>query len=86
MNSEFFKELPFGQLKTRHGVAIVLSYLDDSKNVNSLMQQISHRARAYIFNAKGLKGFLVPGVISIIEKANSEGKLEPLYQYQRIKI
>ena len=36
--NEYLKELPFGQFKTRHGVAIVLSYLDDSENVTPLMQ------------------------------------------------
>ena len=38
VENKYLKELPFGLLKTRNGVATVMSYLDDSDAISHLMQ------------------------------------------------
>ena len=60
------KCLPFGAIKARGPVAIVMSFYGNNEVVTGLMQTLSHKTRAYIVNAKGLKGFLKAGLISIL--------------------
>ena len=83
---KYHKSLPFGELKSRMGVALVLSYFGDSEKVYKLMQCTSHRSRAYIFNAKGLKGFLVPGIIAALKEAQETGSIEYATKYQSVNI
>lgn len=52
-------KLPFGQLQSRIGIALVLSYLDFNEEIADLMQKISHLSRVYFINGNGLKGFLI---------------------------
>ena len=47
-------------LKSRLSIALILSYLAHSEEILFLLQKLNHSTRAYIYNAKGLKGFLVP--------------------------
>ena len=58
IRDECRRKLPFGNLKTRNGTAIVLSYYGNNVEVFELMQTTSHLSRAFIINANGLKGFL----------------------------
>ena len=81
LREDFLKKLPFSKLQSRLVVAKVLSYFGDSDQVYYLMQTTSHRTRAYITNASGLKGFLVRGVISILKEAESSGELKKVTRY-----
>ena len=46
-------------LKSRLTIALILSFLAHSEDILFLLQILNHSTRAYIQNAKGLKGFLV---------------------------
>ena len=61
--------MPFGELTSRNAIAIVLSFAEDREKTYELLQTISHSTRAYLYNAKGLKGFLVNGIPELIRKA-----------------
>ena len=60
--------MPFGALKSRLGIATVLSYFGGKDEVHGLMRVMSHKTRAYIKNAEGLKGFLVTSGITHLLK------------------
>jgi len=47
----------------------MLGFLGDSDEILNLMQRLSHSTRAYLVNAKGLKGFLVLGITAIFKEA-----------------
>ena len=51
------KDLLFG-IKSRLSIAKILGFSGHSYHVMSMMQNISHSTRAYIFNADGLKAFI----------------------------
>ena len=74
-------------MKTRNGTAISLSYYGCDVAVYSLMQRISHKSRAYIFNAGGLKAFLVQNrTASILISAINNNELEKVMRNQEIDI
>ena len=56
IKEELKRGLIFG-LKARPPIGIILSFLGYSYEVFELMQTLSHRTRAFIFNAQGLNGF-----------------------------
>ena len=75
---EHEKCLPFGALQSRNVAATVLSYLGSNDQVYELMRTTSHKTRAYITNAKGLKGYLVPLSVSSVLRTlaqNHNGEL-----------
>ena len=71
---EFSKKKPFeGKgITARASTAIILAYYGYSFDVLALMQELSHKTRAYIWNAEGLPGFLVKAdllhVLSCLDK------------------
>ena len=66
---EHEKCIPFGPLQSRNVAATVLSYLGSNDEVYELMRTTSHKTRAYMTNAKGLKGYLVPfSVTSVLRR------------------
>ena len=71
---EFKKCLPFGALQSRHVTAIMLSYFGSNDWVYELMRCTSHKTRAYIKNAKGLKGFLVPFSVSSVLRTLAQNR------------
>ena len=71
------RRLPFGNLKSRHAIAIVLSFVGTTLDVYPMMLKINHTTRAYIHNEKGLKGFLEPGSFTTFVMSKSiEGELD----------
>ena len=56
---ELSKALPIPELQSRHAIAIVFSFVGFSAEVIDLLQNLNHKTRAYICNAKGLQGFLI---------------------------
>ena len=53
------KSLPFKSIQSRLPTATILAYTGYMREVIILLQRLSHGSRAFIFNAKGLEGFLV---------------------------
>ena len=78
--------MPFGNMKSRHAVALMLSFLGTNIKIYELMRTTSHRTRAYIHNASGLKGFLTVGTIKHIleDLIDNEKELQKLAEYQHI--
>ena len=81
------KRLPFGNLKSRHAIAVVLSYLGTTLEVYPLLQKISHTTRAYIFNEKGLKGFLEQASFTAwVMRLGNKGKLDEAAGNVRVEV
>ena len=75
-------DLPFGALKSRLAVATMLSYFGDKDEVHGLMRVMSHKTRAYIKNADGLKGFLITSSITqLLKQLVGSQELEKLSEY-----
>ena len=53
------KSLPFKGLQSRLVTATVLQYTGYKEDVLPMMQKLSESSRAFIYNASGLKGFLI---------------------------
>ena len=50
--------LPFGKIKSRLPTAVIISFIDFREEMILLMRRLSHKTRAYLFNAGSLRGFL----------------------------
>ena len=59
IKTEYLKKLPLEGLPSRLVTALVLAYVDVKEWVICLLLRLSHKTRAYIYNEKGLKGFLI---------------------------
>ena len=59
IKDEYLSILAFS-LKTRRGMAVVLSWFGDCEQIGDFMQNCSHKTRAYYVNANGLPGFVMP--------------------------
>ena len=82
IRQELSKCLPFGSLQAREPVATIFSFVDYRYKVIPLFQTISHKTRAYIFNAGGLKGFLLlPDPQKLLQRADSNSLLEPVKKH-----
>ena len=68
---------------------MILSYYGSNDEVYELMRRASHKTRAYITNAGGLKGFLVPFSVSSVLRTlakNVNGELTKLQKYHQFSI
>ena len=63
---EHLRCLPFGALKSRNASAIMLSFFGTSELVYEMLRTVSHKTRAYITNAVGLKGFIIPTITPVL--------------------
>ena len=50
------------------------------------MQKLSHKTRAYIVNEKGLKGFVILSVATILKEAQKSGELDQATTHQHINL
>ena len=76
------KDIPFEQLKTSQGVAIVLSYVGDSDKVKALMWRLNRKTKEYFIKANHLEGSLVKGAFQILKEAEASGDLQMVTRYQ----
>lgn len=77
-------ELPFENIQTRLGSAMILSYYGDDGEVSQLMQRLSHKTWNYLSRSNKLKGFLVPqNILSKLERMPDE-RLQSINKYQNI--
>jgi len=67
-------------------VAKIFSYFGDNDDVSIIMQNLSHKTRAYFVNADGLKGFLQDGPVRQLSDAKVTGKLKYLMRHQHIEL
>ena len=82
IKEELKKCLIFG-LQARLPIGIILSFFGYSNEVFELMQTLSHSTRAFIFNAKGLNGFLVNlDLCEILNDAKKSGQLQKAFSHQ----
>ena len=77
IRKDYLISLPFGKIQSRHAIAMMLSYFGSNEEVYDIMRRTSHKTRAYIINAEGLKGFLVPYSVTsalriLIQNRNQE--------------
>ena len=70
----YLKEVPFDAIDSRGAIATVWTFLGYKHEVIEILQRLSHRTRAYVYNADGLKGFLVVlDIIKILKDAELNG-------------
>ena len=85
--SEHLRCIPFGKLQSRHVAAVMLSFFGSNEEVYEILRKASHKTRAYITNANGLKGFLVPfsvlGVLRTISEAYRSTFIRPRFKSKR---
>ena len=81
----YLSGMPFA-LKSRRGVAIVLSFFGDVDEVGELMQKSSHETRAYFVNANGLKGFIKSVIVTFLRKAEEKGELKGALKHYKIEM
>ena len=78
--------MPFANFKAVP-VAITLSYYGYREQVYDMMQKCSHKTRAYIVNATGLRGaanlrgFLIPTVVATIRRIRSGSEFIKIAKY-----
>ena len=85
IKSEHLKSLPFIRIRARAPTATILSYLGFRHQVIPILQTLSHKVRAYIFNANGLQGFLINLDISwIIKDASIKQRLHLITRWQHV--
>ena len=85
IKSEYMKEMPFEGIDGRGAMALMWSFVDWRNETTDLLQKISHRSRAYFFNAHGLKGFLVTiSATGLLKRAKALGVLEEVTRWQHI--
>ena len=76
IRDELLTKLPVPILQSRLGFATILAYTGYKQEIFYILQKLSHGSRAYLFNAKGLPGFLsdlpspspIMNLFTIIEK------------------
>ena len=70
----YLKEIPFDLINSRGAIATVWTFVGYKHEVIEILQTLSHRTRAYVYNADGLQGFLVVlDIIKILKAAQSSG-------------
>ena len=80
------KCLVFG-FQSRHVIANVLTFYGYRHESMQLMQVLSHGARAYIWNADCLQGFLKQfEVLHFLKQAEKQGELEVVTKWQVIDL
>ena len=86
IKDELRKNLIFG-IHARPPIGIILGFVGYSYQVTPLMQVLSHGTRAFIVNAKGLKGFVLAfDIIKFLKEADEAGHLEHAREWQVIDI
>ena len=58
-----WRSLPLKNISSRNATAEILSFVGCKHQVIPLMQKISHQSRGFIYNADGLKGFLIEDIL-----------------------
>ena len=86
LRKELKHKLIFG-LEARLPIAEVLSFLGYEDEVLPVLQQLSHGTRAYVWNAGGLKGFLVVSAIQgVLRKAFLSGEIQKVTEFQEVNV
>ena len=78
IKEDFFKSMPFEEkgITARASCAIILAFYGYSSDVVALLQELSHKTRAYIWNAQGLPGFLIKAdLLHILTQLDKRGDL-----------
>ena len=86
VKDELKKNLIFG-LEARPPIGIILGLAGYNNQVIPLLQKISHGTRAFVVNADGLSGFVLPyDILKHLKEADENGQLEHARQWQIIDI
>ena len=83
IREDLLRVLPFEGIQSRHATAVILSFVGYLHQVPGILQKLSHKTRAYIVNADGLKGFLVKlgKVLQIIKAAEKSGEIDEVLMW-----
>ena len=86
IRDELKKNLIFG-LEARPPIGIILGLAGYRNQVIPLLQKLSHGTRAFIVNADGLPGFVLPfDIVKHLKDADQTGQLEHARKWQLIDI
>ena len=86
LKPELLKGMPFGTLKSRYALGLIFSLAGFKEEMFLILQNTSHKTRAYLWNANGLRGFLVEdcSVLRIISEVLSKDRLDEKVKWPRI--
>ena len=78
--------MPFDGIESPNAMATIWMFVDYKYQAIEILQKLSHRSRAYIWNSNGLRGFLITrtDVASILEQAQEDGSLEDINAWHNI--
>ena len=85
IKEEHVKSMPFEDkgITARSSCAIILAFFGYCSDVLALMQELSHKTRAYIWNAQGLPGFLIKAdLLHIHTQLDKKGDLKKITKNQ----
>ena len=84
IKADQLSSLPFKDLQSRVCTATILQYTGYQQQIILLLQKLSHKSRAYIFNANGLQGFLIKeDYLSVLKSAHADGLWERVTRWHR---
>ena len=87
IRTDFKKCQPFEGLQSRLPVVTVFAYMGFNYEVMPILQQLSHKTRAYAFNANGFKGFLMRlDPITFFRRSEVKCLLNEVTQYQVVDL
>ena len=87
IKESYLKCLPFSFLQSRNVIAGFLSFLGFESEVLQILQRLSHRTRAYIYNSCGLKNFLVSvDIMKSLYEAQENGVIEAYTKWQYVDL
>ena len=79
--------MPIEGIVAREATALIWTYLGWKHEVCPLMQRLSHSSRAYLINAKGLPGFLVPiDIPKMVTNLHKKGLLVEATKWHEIDL
>ena len=87
IRESLLKSIPFSCIQSRNAASEILSFIDYKEEVILLLQTLSHKTRAFIYNAHGLQGFLVSlDVMGILRFAQKQELLEKVTKWQVVDL
>ena len=87
IRTNFMKCQPIEGLQSRLPVVTIFAYMGFKHEVMPILQQMSHKTRAYAFNADGFKGFLLRlDPIRFFRRSDVKGLMNEVTQYQVVDL
>ena len=79
--------MPFDGVNAREAMATIWSFVGWKHEIIEILQKLSQRSRAYLYNANGLRGFaLEMRVMRVVKKLAAKNLLDEISKWQCINL